>query len=113
MATPEEIKESLEKWIKLMEKPEVKEEFEGFNKTLQFIFPDIDYHLKMIFKDQAATLMDGYDKDAEMSLEINSDLFTGICKGDVDPMEVFMEGELKIKGDMNAIQRLEIFMEFE
>lgn len=43
MASGEEIKKSLEKWTKMLDSPEITEEFEDYNKTMQFIFPDIDF----------------------------------------------------------------------
>jgi len=113
MATNEEIKDALNKWAKMLDDPEVAEEFQDFNKTMQFLFPDIDYKLKMIFENKTARIEEGLDLNAEMGLEINSDLFVGIATGDVDPMEAFMEGELKVKGDMNALQKLEIFMDID
>ena len=113
MATPEEIKESLNKWVKMLDNPEVADEFEGFDKTMQFEFSDLDYKIKMIFENKTARLEEGIDENAEMGLEINSDLFIGIATGEVDPMEVFMEGELKTKGDMNSLQRLEVFMDID
>ena len=113
MATPEEIKESLNMWVKMLDNPEVADEFEGFNKTMQFEFSDLDYKIKMVFENKKARLEEGFDENAEMGLEINSDLFVGIATGEVDPMEVFMEGELKTKGDMNSLQRLEVFMDID
>lgn len=113
MATPEQIKEALNKWVKMLDDPDVADEFEGFNKTMQFEFSDLDYKLKMIFENKTARLEEGFDENAEMGLEVNSDLFVGIATGEVDPMEVFMEGELKTKGDMNSLQRLEVFMDID
>jgi len=52
MATAEEIKKELEKWAGKLDDPDLAEEFDGFNKTMQFSFPDIDYKLKMVFKDK-------------------------------------------------------------
>jgi len=113
LATTEEVKEALNKWVKMLDDPEVADEFEGFNKTMQFEFSDIDYKLKMIFNNKTARLEEGFDENAEMGLEIKSDLFVGIATGEVDPMEAFMEGELKTKGDMNSLQRLEVFMDID
>jgi len=113
LATPEEIKEALDKWVKILDDPDVADEFEGFNKTMQFEFSDLDYKIKMIFKNKTARLEEGFDENAEMGLEIESDLFVGIATGDVDPMEAFMEGELKTKGDMNSLQKLEVFMDID
>ncbi|MFX0060371.1 MAG: SCP2 sterol-binding domain-containing protein [Candidatus Hodarchaeota archaeon] len=111
MASQEEIKEAINKWISKMDDPEVADEFEDYNKTLQFFFPDIDYKVKMIFQDKKAKLEVGFDEKAEMSLEMDSNDFIGINEGSVDPMELFMDGAIIIKGDMNAIQRLEVFMD--
>jgi len=113
MATIEEIKTALNKWIKMLDNPEVAEEFEGFNKTMQFVFTDIDYKLKMIFENKTARLEEGYDKNAEMGLETTSDLFVGIATDEIDPMEAYMSGELITKGSMDALQRLEVFMDLD
>ena len=114
MASAKQLKEALEKWANKLENPEIEEEFEDFDKTMQFIFPDIDYKCQLIFKDQKARVQEGFDENAEMSLEVESDLFLGIATGEIDPMEAFMEGTLKPKGTMSDLERLEIFMdEFE
>ena len=111
LATAEEVKDALNKWVDMLDDPEIADEFEDFNKTMQFVFPDIDYKTKMIFENKKARLEDGYNEAAEMGLEVNSDLFVGIATGEVDPMEAFMDGELKTRGDMGALQRLEVFMD--
>ena len=113
MATIDQLKAALNKWAAMLDDPEIAEEFEGFNKTMQFEFSDLDYKIKMVFENKTARLEEGFDENAEMGLEINSDLFIGIATGEVDPMEVFMEGELKTKGDMNSLQRLEVFMDID
>lgn len=111
MASAQDVKKSLEKWAKKLDNPEIAKEFEGYNKTMQFIFPDINYKLQLVFKDKKAKVIEGVKKDAEMSLEVKSDLFLGISNGTVDPMELFMEGKLKPKGDMASLEKLQIFIE--
>ena len=111
MANAEDLKKALEKWAKKLEDPEIAEEFEDFNKTMQFVFPDIDYKVQLIFQNKQARVEDGYNEDAEMSLEVGSDLFLGISTGKIDPMEAFMDGSLKPKGTMSDLERLEIFMD--
>ncbi|GAH04786.1 unnamed protein product [marine sediment metagenome] len=113
MATIEEIKNALNNWAKMLENPEIAEEFEGYNKTMQFIFPDINLNLQLVFKDKTAKVVDGFNDKAEMSLKVNSDLFMGISTGDIDPMEAFMNGELKPKGDLADLEKLEIFMDID
>jgi len=111
MANAEDLKKALEKWAKKLEDPEIAEEFEDFNKTMQFVFPDIDYKVQLIFQNKQARVEDGYNEDAEMSLEVGSDLFLGISTGKIDPMEAFMDGSLKPKGTMSDLERLDIFMD--
>jgi len=113
MATAEELKQALEKWAKKLDDPEIAEEFEDFDKTMQFIFPDIDYKIQLIFKDKKARVEDGFNENAEMSLEVDSNLFLGISTGEVDPIEAFMDGTLKPKGTMSDLERLEIFMDYD
>ena len=113
MATIEEIKNSLNNWAKMLENPEIADEFEGYNKIMQFIFPDINLNLQLVFKDKTAKVVDGFNDKAEMSLKVNSDLFIGISTGDIDPMEAFMNGELKPKGDLADLEKLEIFMDID
>ncbi|MFX1304228.1 MAG: SCP2 sterol-binding domain-containing protein [Promethearchaeota archaeon] len=111
MASAEDLKQALEKWAKKLDDPEIAEEFEDFNKTMQFIFPDIDYKVQLIFQDKNARLEDGFNDNAEMSLEVDSNLFLGILTGEIDPMEAFMDGTLKPKGTMSDLERLEIFLD--
>ncbi|MFX1409680.1 MAG: SCP2 sterol-binding domain-containing protein [Promethearchaeota archaeon] len=111
MALAEELKKALEKWAKKLDDPEIAVEFEDFNKTMQFIFPDINYKCKLVFQDKKAKFEEGFNENAEMSLKVDSDLFLGIATGEVDPMEAFMEGTLKPKGTMSDLERLEIFMD--
>ena len=114
MATKEQLMIHLKKWTDLLEKePEVADEFEDFNKIFLFVFPDIEFSVKMLFENKRARLEEGTIDDPDMSLTVNSDLFYGILKGDVDPMEAFMEGELQPKGSPADLQRLEIFMDYE
>ncbi len=111
MASAEELKQALEKWAKKLDDPEIAEEFEDFNKSMQFIFPDIDYKVQLIFQDKKARVEDGFNDNAEMSLEVGSNLFLGISTGEVDPMEAFMDGTLKPKGTMSDLERLEVFLD--
>jgi putative sterol carrier protein len=111
MATAEELKLALESWAKKLEEPEIAEEFEDFDKTMQFIFPDVNYKVQLIFENKKARVEEGFNENAEMSLEVESDLFLSISTGEIDPMAAFMDGTLKPKGTMSDLERLEIFMD--
>ena len=114
MASKEQMFKHLKKWTDLLEKdPEVADEFEGFNKTFLFEFPDINYSVVMIFENKKARLEEHKIENPDMSLTVNSDTFYRILTGEIDPMESFMEGELQPKGSPADLQRLEIFMAYE
>jgi len=103
--------EALEKWCAVFDKPEVADQFEDYNKTFQFVFPDVDVQLQMVIKDKKATIVEGMNENAEMSLEVESKMFIGIANKEIDPMEAFMNGDLKPKGDMADLEKLQVFIE--
>lgn len=111
MVTAAEIKTEMDKWTKKFDNPEFAAQFEGFTKVFQFSFPDINYNLQMVFANKKATLVEAFKADADMSLEVDSELFYQILKGEADPMEAFMEGTLKPKGTMSDLEKLQIFIE--
>jgi len=41
-----------------------------------------------------------------MRLEVESKNFLRIAKGEIDPLEEFMNGNLKLKGDMSDLEKL-------
>lgn len=111
MTTIDDMKKALDKWIKVLEDPEVAEEFEGFNKTLQFVFPDIDLKMQMVFEGSKVTIVEGFREDADMGLTVSSDMFLGITSGEIDPMDAFMEGKIKPTGDMSDLEKLQVFLD--
>ena len=111
MASKEEVMEGLNKWLSKLDNPDVAEEFKDYNKTFLISFPDLELDVQMIFQDGAARLEEGSCDNPDMSITMESDQFTGIISGDVDPQEAFMMGQLKPKGDMNDLEKLSLFME--
>jgi putative sterol carrier protein len=105
-----DMKEALKKWIDVLDDPKVAAGFEGFNKTMQFIFPDIDLKMQLVFRGPKVTIVEGFKEDADMSLTVPSDMFLGITSGEINPMDAFMEGKLKPVGDMSDLEKLEVFM---
>jgi putative sterol carrier protein len=112
LATKTDIIDALQKWVELLEnEPELAEQFEGYNKTL-IILPDIDFSVQMVFEGtNRAHLVEGTTENPDMSFTIDSDTFLGICNGEIDPMELFMMGELNLKGNMDDLQKLEVFID--
>lgn len=111
MVCKEDIIKAFGNWIKKLDDPEVADQFEGYNKTMQFHFPDIQADMRLVFKDKKVSLVQGDDPKADMSLTIDAVNFMGIADGSQDPMEMFMEGKLKPIGDMSDLEKLQVFME--
>ena len=113
MAKKDEIMKALQRWVELLESDAaVAEQFEGFKKTFLIIVEDLAFSVQMIFDGtNRARLVEGVVDNPEMSLTVESDLLLGICNGEIDPMETFMMGELKLSGNMADLQKLEVFMD--
>ena len=112
MATEKEVKEALAKWVSVLENPEAAEDFKDYNKTLQFIFPDIDAKMQLVFEGPETRIVDGFREDADMSLTVDAAVFVAMNSGEMDPMDAFMEGKLKPAGDISALEKLEILLDF-
>lgn len=113
VAKKDEIMKALRRWVELLESDAaVAEQFEGFKKTFLIVVEDLGFSVQMIFDGtNKARLVEGAVDNPEMSLTVESDLLLGICNGEIDPMETFMMGELKLSGNMADLQKLEVFMD--
>ena len=113
VAKKDEIMKALQGWVVLLENDAaVAEQFEGFKKTFLIVVEDLDFSVQMVFDGtNKAQLVEGAVDNPEMSLTVESDLLLGICNGEIDPMETFMMGELKLSGNMADLQKLEVFMD--
>ncbi|MEO0751982.1 MAG: SCP2 sterol-binding domain-containing protein [Pseudomonadota bacterium] len=66
---------------------------------------------KFVIEDEGAITVDGdgvraADDDAEVTLTADADTFQAIIDGDMDPTSAFMQGRLKVDGDMGAAMKL-------
>lgn len=113
MATKKEVRGALQKWIHLLDKnPDVSGQFVGYKKIFLLTFTDLKYPVQMVFDGSGkAKLVDGAVANPDMSLAVDSGLFLKISNGEMDPMEAFMGGQLKPKGNMADLQKMEVFMD--
>jgi putative sterol carrier protein len=110
MASKDEVRSAILKMVKVLEDPEVAADFKGYRKTMQFIFPDIDVKMQLVFDEAKTSIVEGFKENADMSLTVDAETLIGITNGDVDPMDAFMQGKLKPAGDMQALEKLEALM---
>lgn len=57
-----------------------------------------------------ANTVSGDDTDANCTVDVTLDDFTSMMKGDLNPMNAFMSGKMKIKGDMGVAMKLQTIM---
>jgi len=110
MAGKEEVRGAILKMVKVLDDPEVAKEFKGYRKTMQFIFPDIDVKMQLVFDEARTSIVEGFKENTDMSLTVDAETLIGITSGEIDPMDAFMQGKLKPAGDMQALEKLEALM---
>jgi len=57
-------------------------------------------------KDGKVTVEQGTHESPKMTLTADSKDYVGIFTGEIDPMKAFMEGKLKLAGDLNLAMKL-------
>lgn len=77
-----------------------------FKKTVKFDFGSVG---KLLI-DGAAGVANNSDAPADATISINWDDFTKIASGAMDPTMAFMQGKLKVAGDMSVAMQLQSLM---
>ena len=77
-----------------------------FNKKVKFDFGDIG----QLFIDGAAGLVSNDDVDADATVKVSWDDFEKLSAGQLDPTMAFMQGKLKVLGDMSVAMQLQGLM---
>jgi putative sterol carrier protein len=110
MGKKEELMASLKLWIAKLDNPAIKEQFKGFDKTLQFDFTDVTFHLLMVFKDQKCALKEGSVPNPDIVISTSSATILSITKGEIDPMKAFLGRKLAAKGQMQDMLKVQLLM---
>lgn len=80
-----------------------------FDKTVKFDFGDVG---KLLI-DGAAGKVTNDDADADATIAVPFDDFLKLAQGQMDPMMAFMQGKLKVSGDMGVAMKLQsLFSKF-
>ncbi len=106
----EKVLEHLNSLGSRFEDPKIKRRFKEYNKTLQFIFPDIDtqYYMK-IGNSEIVELGEGL-VDAELQVTMDSIVFIGILERTESPMAAYSAGKLKTRGEVPDLLKLQKLM---
>ena len=57
-----------------------------------------------------ANSVSGDDTEANCTVDVSLDDFTAMMKGELNPMNAFMSGKMKVKGDMGVAMKLQTIM---
>ncbi len=79
-----------------------------WNAIIQFnISGDKGGDYVVTVKDGTCTAVEGVDENATSTIVTSDDTWIGIIEGTVNPMTAFMTQQLKVKGDMGAVMKLQ------
>ncbi len=77
-----------------------------FTKKVKFDFGDIG----KLFIDGTAGQVDNSDSDADATVSVDWEDFKKLAAGEMDPTMAFMQGKLKVAGDMSVAMQLQGLM---
>jgi len=111
MATKEEVKQVLQGVREKFDTPETKSKFEGFDRTLQFKFTDLQtsFHTR-IHEGVMDPFAEGELEKPNLLVTTDSGTLVGIMQGGLSPLDAYSVGKLKTKGSMTDLLKLQILM---
>lgn len=90
------------------EQPEMRAAFQGFVRTIQFIFPDLQRNFVLsIAQDGSASLTEETIAQPNMKVTTSSDTLVGILERKVNPELAFITRKLKASGSMEDLLKLQ------
>lgn len=111
MATKDEVIQVLEGVREKFNSPDTKSKFEGFDRTLQFQFTDLEtsYHTR-IHDGEMDPFSEGELEKPNLLVTTDSGTLVGIMQGSLSPLDAYSMGKLKAKGSMTDLMKLQILM---
>ena len=104
----EQIITRIKEFATKFENPKIQRRFKGYNKTVQFVFPDIDTNVYMRIGDaELLEVAEGLVDDAELVVTMDSMVFLGILDKTQSPMAAYSSGQLKTKGEVPDLLKLQ------
>lgn len=90
------------------DQPETRAAFQGFARTIQFIFPDMQRNFVLhIEQDGSASLAEETIAQPSIKVTTHSDTLAGILDRKVNPELAFITRKLKASGSMEDLLKLQ------
>ena len=90
------------------EQPETRSAFQGFARSLQFMFPDLQRNFVLrIAQDGNATLTEETLPQPDIKVTTNSDVLAGILDRTINPELAFITRKIKVSGSMEDLLKLQ------
>jgi putative sterol carrier protein len=103
----EKILAHLKEIAKRFDDPKIQKRFVGYNKTLQFVFPDIKASMYIKIGDGKVLAVGEGVVPAELQVTMDSTVFLGIMAKTESPMAAYSAGKLKTKGEVPDLLKLQ------
>ncbi|TXT64463.1 MAG: hypothetical protein BAJALOKI3v1_210050 [Promethearchaeota archaeon] len=105
------LEEALQKIVDRYNDPKVSSSFSKWDDTLMMTFPNIDTsYLYKINRDQGIELVKGYEEDAAVQVNIDSDVFIKMMTKQINPIKAYSSGKLEVVGKMRSLLKLRKLM---
>jgi len=101
---------TVEKLMSKMPEAFIPEKAVGLNAVIQFNFTGAEPgSWNAVIKDGAVKVEQGAHPSPTMTLTADSADYVKIFTGELDPMQAFMQGKLKLQGDLNLAMKMSQF----
>ena len=90
------------------EEPETRSAFQGFARSIQFVFTDLQRNFALsIAQDGSATLTEETIQQPDIKVTTSSDTLAGILDRKVNPELAFVTRKIKVTGSMEDLLKLQ------
>jgi putative sterol carrier protein len=98
----------LERICARFEQPQTRSAFQGFTRSIQFVFPDLQRNFALrIAQDGSAALAEETVPQPDIKVTTSSDTLAGILDRKVNPELAFVTRKIKVTGSMEDLLKLQ------